>query len=152
MPSKSSASPTLPASIPASLDIAVTDELAQLKKRVEERALELAQKRADDGISAGVAGQTGNVPVPVVQIGDISVALDEALGKRIPPEPKTSFFDLFPPFTCLCFLLCLIFGFFGLRSADKNNGFLDIAKIFAGALVGSTTTSMANVIRTKRAR
>jgi len=66
-------------------------------------------------------------------------------------------FQYFPPFTILCFLLAIIFGYLGFSAWSKDpnhsvgSGFLDIAKIFAGAIVGSTSaTAISNLSRKKR--
>jgi hypothetical protein len=61
------------------------------------------------------------------------------------------FFELFSPFTLICFALTLAFGGLGLSSKDSkiSSSFLDIAKIFAGALVGSTTSNISKQVRTK---
>jgi hypothetical protein len=46
-------------------------------------------------------------------------------------------------FLLVCVFLTIVFGAFGLYHPDTGEvtGFLDIAKIFAGAVIGGTATS-----------
>ena len=134
--------------ISPNLQKALEDEVLRLKTGVEERARQLALERVTVIPEDGMSAEEGAVALPSVQMSDLNLALDETLGKKTAAVPKISFFDLFPPFSCLCFLLCLIFGGFGM--ARSTSGFLDIAKIFAGALVGSTTSSGIGTIRSLR--
>lgn len=90
----------------------------------------------------------------------LSQAISEyAPGKKVSIAPeKGRFFELFPPFTILCFLLAIIFAFFGIYALNNNskitggNGFIDISKIFAGAIVGSTTSIVLGSMSSKSKR
>jgi len=127
------------------------EKIANLKDQIADRARGLALERTKS--------QTGGKKQPdgAVDVSDLSQAIDEALCNNALPARRTTFFDLFSPFTCLCFLLCLTFGGFGLfaRSgapgggAAPTQGFLDIAKIFAGALAGSTVSAPLKSLKSK---
>jgi hypothetical protein len=125
------------------------DELAQLKIGVEKRAHQIASERAKASRKRGAPEGDRSLNT-AVEMEDLTHALDESLGKKSAEVSTDRFWDLFPPFTVLCFVLCLIFGYFGIYNSDKNTGFLDIAKIFAGALVGSATSNRINTIRSNR--
>jgi hypothetical protein len=153
-PKKHSASLELSTNLAGSLD----EQLKKLRDQVVERSFALAQERLPLSLSES-ADDTHEVPVDI-SLEDVSEAFKLAVGRRFISEPKTTFFDLFPPFTCLCFLLCLVFGALGLfaQSHDIGSkdgtslaaGFLDIAKIFAGALVGSTASTVLGTSKTKK--
>ncbi len=151
MPQKTPLNGDLEPEISPKLEAALGDEMVRLRKRVEARARQFALERAIALPAEETPVGEKAPPAPPVLLNDLTLALDETLGKRTVAAPKTSFFDLFPPFTCLCFLLCLIFGGFGMHNAGaRDTGFLDIAKIFAGALVGSTTSTAISTIRSQR--
>lgn len=136
--------------ISANLNEVLEEELARIRATVETKARVLSLARADfDRADDDLDDESS--PVPAVQMEDLSRALQETLGKAGTVPPKAAFFDLFPPFSCLCFLMCLIFGGFGLFRTGDKGGFLDIAKIFAGALVGSTTSTVIGAARSRRA-
>lgn len=149
MVSKSIGNTTLSANLKASLD----EHLASLREDIASRADEIA--------NAGLpTTDTNRNPV---DIQSLSQAIAEAIGGGVGPAPKLRLFDLFPPFTCVCALLCLAFAALGLlplyadpavaaKAATSTTGFLDIAKIFAGAIVGSTTSIALSSARSRRGR
>ncbi|MGA2807049.1 MAG: hypothetical protein ABSE87_02890 [Terracidiphilus sp.] len=132
------------------------EKIASLKDQISERARGLALERAKS--QTGAKKQQG----PAVDVSDLSQAIDEALCGDAAPARKPTFFDLFSPFTCLCFLLCVTFGGLGLFArtgsgapsggAAPTQGFLDIAKIFAGALAGSTVSAPLKALKPKRGK
>ncbi len=150
MASKSNISVNLSASLKASLD----EHLAQLREQIAGRADEIAN--ADAGPGSGA-------PRPV-DLSSLAKALDETVkGGQANVDGKLHFFELFPPFTCVCAVLCLAFATLGLmplfadpavaaKAAASTSGFLDIAKIFAGAIVGSTTSVVLAASKAKRGR
>ncbi len=128
-----------------SFDSVMDAGLAKLKAKLMKRAEIFATDSS-----------TTKEPIRVSLI-DLTRAIDEILDGRLlheEPQPKwyEQFFKYFPPFTCLCAILCLAFAALGLlipTPTDQNiakttgnqiAGFLDIAKIFAGAIVGSTAS------------
>ncbi|MCD4487248.1 hypothetical protein LQR31_22510 [Chromobacterium vaccinii] len=136
---------------PSSLEAALDDRLAMLRRQIRERAQEISS--AESGGDPTAAG---------MDISALGQAVDELLQGRSVAE-RPGFFDLFPPFTCVCALLCLAFASFGLlfplfadsvAGAGKGSalvaGFLDIAKIFAGAIVGSTSSIVLSASRARR--
>lgn len=144
-------SPSLSLPLSADLSAALDDELAKVRNEVINRSSAIAHDRA----TLSMVPSMGQSPIGAVAISlqDVSAALDEATGRTIQVDPN--FFDYFPPFTCLCFVLCLLFGCLGLyalrgqtttgpesRLAQSASGYLDVAKIFAGAIVGSTTSTV----------
>ena len=75
---------------------------------------------------------------------------------------KKTFLDYIPPVTILSAILTFSFAALGLwailggspetQKALSGQGFLDIAKIFAGAIVGSATSAAASSLRTEKVR
>ena len=71
----------------------------------------------------------------------------------VTPPPRRRFFDLFSPFTTVLAGMTMVFGFLGLvpgifgPSQDVQKTFLDIAKIFAGAVVGATGNTIGSAPR-----
>lgn len=154
MDTKRFASSDLSKNLNASLD----DHLAKLKEQIADRAYALASASTDSPVTSEGEGVH-------VDLSILAKAIDEVTkGRFTPLEHRTRFFDLFPPFTCVCALLCLAFATLGLLplvATDSNvaakvggqaSGFLDIAKIFAGAIVGSTTSIALSSSRAKRGR
>lgn len=74
--------------------------------------------------------------------------------KRIWP----GFFTIFSPLTIVSVFLTFVFGAFGVYAIRSNlavtnaDSFLDIAKIFAGAIVGSSTSNVLSVYTKRRKR
>lgn len=104
----------------------------KLKYQVAERAFELASAEKGSDESAEVT------------IADLNRALEELKLPAPPTAPSRleKWFRYFSPFTCVCAILCIVVALIGWRAGSGNNaGFLDIAKIFAGAIVGATTNT-----------
>ncbi|MBA8735313.1 hypothetical protein [Chromobacterium violaceum] len=128
---------------PANLEKTLDERMEALRRQIARRAAE-------------IAGESGE-PVGIDSLG---LAMDETLHGRKTSRP--GFFELFPPFTCVCAALCLAFVAFGLlfplldpipgggKSSELVVGFLDIAKIFAGAIVGSTSSVVIAASRARR--
>ena len=157
MATKSTVSKELSANLNASLD----EHLAKLKKQIADRAYDLAGASTD----ASEASEASEGEMKCVDIPSLAKAIGEVTKEQgNPPEHGTRFFDLFPPFTCVCAGLCLAFATLGLlplvatdpnvasKAGGQASGFLDIAKIFAGAIVGSTTSIALSSSRAKRGR
>lgn len=134
------------------------EHLESIKKKIADRALDIASSKTP-GESAK------SVEKPKVSISDLAQAIDEMThAYPVQKEQKMQFFDLFPPFTCICAILCLAFAVLGLlpllitdeklviKATTQTSGFLDIAKIFAGAIVGSTTSIALRAARAKGGR
>lgn len=108
--------------------------LGGVEKKIAQRAQELAE-----GESGGESRQTPEIRHLA------QASLDIAPGSVF---PKTSEKTNEPTWwqrvgssitgiTIVAGILTLVFGGFGLFGPENNQGFLDIAKIFAGAVVGS---------------
>ena len=96
-----------------------------------------------------------------VDFSHVAQAIAEyAPGGEIPKaEPVKGlrfFLALFPPFILLSFILTVVFGVLGLwatlgSESTKQSligpGFLDIAKIFAGAMVGSASANITSSLK-----
>ncbi|HEY1767377.1 MAG TPA: hypothetical protein VGG26_06960 [Terracidiphilus sp.] len=139
------------------LTSSLDEQIQKLRGQIVERAYARAEER--DATQASAASNAASVTIDV-SLQDISAAFDEATGQSEVKERRISFFDIFTPFTCICLLLCGVFGFLGLlalRSDPKlpglsaqASGFLDVAKIFAGALVGSTSSTALVAIKSRK--
>jgi hypothetical protein len=124
-------------------DSPLYDSLNHHMQKVRERII----RRAEDLTSEGEE----------VDLPQLTKAVEEfAPGGEFPKRTQPGFLDYFPPLTILSAILAFAFAALGLwatlsSNAAKNNlggqGFLDIAKIFAGAVVGSTTASMTSLAR-----
>lgn len=136
---------------------ALDDHLSKVRLQIIDRAHDLAQQ-AQNSI-----GSPGGGDVQAT-LSDLTLATDEVTrGRSVESLSRwTRFFQLFPPFTCVCTLLCIAFAGLGLwairpgsgggsgTAAKYTSGFLDIAKIFAGAIVGSTASGVVSAARTRR--
>jgi hypothetical protein len=136
---------------------ALDEHLSRIRQRIAERAIDLA---------AETQSPEGNEIQ--VSLDDLTRAVSESVGSSAAgtrSAQSTRFFELFPPFTCICAALCVAFAILGLLALGGNlratpgadlakvsSGFLDIAKIFAGAIVGSTAASIVNVTRNRRGK
>jgi len=115
---------------------------------------------------AALDAEAAQPPTPTNETG-LSFGADELTevlkeielgGPKDKPTRAATFFSWFPPFTCVCAVLCLVFAILGLLggsnragvTANQASGFLDVAKIFAGAIVGSTTTTAVAQIKKRR--
>lgn len=127
---------------------ALNEQMSQMRAQIEEQAIQIARQ-----------ANTGSEAEAKVSLSDLAAALETVTTGGRPPATRVErFFDYFPPFTCICALLCIGFAWLGLSPLTKatgvdpkvaeklvltSTGFLDIAKIFAGAIVGSATTAIA---------
>jgi hypothetical protein len=188
--------------LPSDLKTALQRRLDQLFAQITDDTQKIANHRSKAHKRPGGPATAGT---DEVIFEDLSRALEEALGRKESLVEKAGwewFFDWFPPFTCLSFLLCLLFGILGFlvmtgfinspnvpnqstSSAvspasshvsfaieaekapkiyqssgqtgqapkdlkDLASGFLDIAKIFAGAIVGSTAATAQKNLRSAK--
>lgn len=137
--------------------LALSDELSRplnaRLKQLEDQIARYAARIAKERIRTKDKQQPSRSDTDAVVLEDLSQAIAEALGQRESTACKSGldkFFEWFPPFTCLSFVLCVAFGTLGLvamrngsePSKDMARGFLDVAKIFAGAIVGSTASTV----------
>jgi hypothetical protein len=151
-----------PSSLPDYLREPLNARLRQLQQQIERHTGEIAKERQKTKDKQNPSRSDSEEAV----LEDMTHALAEALGQRVPIAARTrwdKFFDWFPPFTCLSFVLCIAFGTLGFlamsgrmdssRQASSSStgtpakdlqslasGFLDVSKIFAGAIVGSTAS------------
>ena len=140
--------------IASNLKGSLDDHLSALREQITARAEEIA--------NAGPPSPDG-MKNPV-DLPSLNQAILEIIKGHVPSaQVGLRFFDLFPPFTCVCAVLCLAFAALGLmplyadsqvvtKAGSSITGFLDIAKIFAGAIVGSTTSVALGSIRSRRGR
>ena len=125
--------------LPQALSDALDEKLRNLRNDIALRADELANP-------------DNSVTPKAIDIEDVAAAIGDLVrgSGRFAPTRVERFFEIFSPFTCVCALLCLAFawlGFYSLSPSGSNlkqaaEPFLDIAKIFAGAIVGSTSTAI----------
>ena len=136
------------------LESALTAHLNSVRTAIKQRAQELAQgERLDDRAASEAA----------VEIGHLARAINEyAPGRAVtsvaPAGVWQRFLDSVSPVTIISAVLTIIFAAFGLWAilgpeAAKGGGvqgaaYLDIAKIFAGAIVGSASVAVASAVRT----
>lgn len=101
-----------------------------VEKKIAQRAQELAKEEFGDG--------SPHSP----EIRHLAQAsLDIAPGRVFPETDEPTWWERvgssITGITIVAGILTLVFGGFGLFGPENNQGFLDIAKIFAGAVVGS---------------
>ena len=122
------------------LDKALEEHMAKVKKKILARANEIASQDGEKDISVTHLATAINEYAP----GSPGLFTEKTNCKR-------TFFDYFPPVAILSAVLAFSFAGLGLwallgQSNIKelgSQGFLDIAKIFAGAIVGSATAAVA---------
>jgi hypothetical protein len=131
-------------------DQVLTEHLAQIRAAIIARAEELAEEeRGEDSPMK-----------PAIRPIHYLKAIDElAPGREFDPAAlKQSglwhrFLDSVSPITLIASLLTIVFAAFGLWAVSSDpkgiNGaaYLDIAKIFAGAIVGSASVAASSTIR-----
>ncbi len=129
------------------LDKVLDDHLAKIKKKIINRAFEIASEAQEE-----------------LSVTHLAAAIDEyAPGTHVflhgETMPKRGFFDYVPPVALLSAILACAFAALGLwavlgqqniKEGLGSQGFLDIAKIFAGAIVGSATAMVASGSRRPR--
>lgn len=142
----------LSASLASSLD----EHLSEVRAQIADRAYELASQ------SISPASNLDSTEKIQIRLNNLSQATSEIIAGEasIKNSKLARFFEYFPPFTCVCTILCITFAWLGLSALDKGNGgtevakatgsFLDIAKIFAGAIVGSTAATAISAIKSRR--
>jgi hypothetical protein len=128
-------------SLSKALNDSLKEDLERLRDRIAVRALEIS---GPNKISTAAIGR----------------AFDELTGSSRREMTRWEFFwTIFPPFTLVCVIMCGVFAYLGFnstgeasgpRGAGSAAGFLDIAKIFAGAIVGSTSSAAIGAIKNKR--
>jgi hypothetical protein len=121
---------------------AVNQHLQSIRQKIEAKAVELA-----DG-----------EPPSLIHLARAAELFAPGNEIHIPPiVEKRHFFDFFPPIAVLYAILTCVFAALGLwallgapeaaKTTLNNQGFLDIAKIFAGAIAGSTTTAITSTLK-----
>ncbi len=129
------------------LDQALEEHMEKIKKKIMNRALEIASDAQDE-----------------LSVTHLAAAIDEfAPGTHVfshgEVTVKRDFFDYVPPVALLSTILAFAFAALGLwaiqgqqniKEGLGGQGFLDIAKIFAGAIVGSATAVVASGARRYR--
>ena len=145
----------------ASAQAVLDEDIDRLRQRVIDRASKLAEK-------SGLV-QSSESDVSPITPANVSRAFMAEAGNVA--DWWDGFFGYFPPFLIVCTILCIAFALLGFKgtptddalasgisgaaSAAKHGavsqstlaGFLDIAKIFAGAIVGSASGAVAAKLR-----
>jgi hypothetical protein len=142
--------------LPEALDVVVQEHLKTLHKKIADRAYELA------GFAGGSTPGAGN-QISAIQcltaINEIAPGDLSNIAATEKPSFWNRFADSVSPVTLISAVLTVIFAAFGLwallsghgdgKDAKSVNGqaYLDIAKIFAGAIVGSASVAVASTRR-----
>lgn len=139
----------------SALSNALDEHLVRLRQSILDRAHELSQATLTPADSADGNPDTS----PTLQ--QLNQACSEVILGKITPTGHP-IFQYFPPFTIVCTFLCLSFAILGVWAmsgtsapnelAKASGGFLDIAKIFAGAIVGSTASTVLASARGRQVR
>ena len=121
----------------------LNDHTAELKEKIVVRARTLAAQRT----GAGNNGSPITLPDLSQAISDVTCDRPKVISI---PTRAERLFAFLPPFTLVSAGLCAIFAVLGWLALHGNAdskfagsaaGFLDIAKIFAGAIVGSSAVA-----------
>ncbi len=130
----------MPTPAPESLQRTLDEHLLRLRGKILQRAEGLA---SDEQEEPGVS--------------HLAKAIAEfAPGRAGSVELRNGFFSYFSPLAVLSSMLAIAFAGLGLWATLGNpevkanlggQGFLDIAKIFAGAIVGSATATVASSLK-----
>lgn len=137
-------------SINPSLLLMVDEHLQEVKAKILEKARDLSRVENDtDTISPSQLLEAINCYAPGKCLDEI-ILVEKGFAQR--------FFEWFPPLTVACCFLTIFFGWFGVYALSSGTGiqngnnFIDIAKIFAGAIVGSTSSVFINNYSQRRIR
>jgi hypothetical protein len=111
-------------------------------------------KRANDLVLEDLSSSARAHP-PMIELSQMYRAIEEyAPGRAVAAvEPRQGVWqrllDSISPLAMVSAAMAIVFAACGLLKGG-NAGYLDIAKIFAGAIVGSTSVSAASVLRSGR--
>jgi hypothetical protein len=135
---------------PSPVEQVIDAHLRMLRSKILVRAVELSTQDSAGVVPDGAA----------VGIAHVAQAIAEyAPGTPVNriPDPGVRFWDVVSPVTVISTGLCVVFAAFGLwavlgeRTAIHGQSYLDIAKIFAGAIVGSTGAVVSSALARSRA-
>jgi hypothetical protein len=108
-------------------------------------------KRAESLPTEGEAVDFSHIAQAIAEYAPVG-----EIPKAEPVKGFRFFLSLFPPFILLSFILTVVFGVLGLwvtlgsespKQSPIGPGFLDIAKIFAGAMVGSASANITSSLK-----
>jgi hypothetical protein len=119
---------------------ALEKQLDMTKKKIIQRSMSLAEKEGED--------QEITVTILSNAIREVFTLFSSGNHKKSALETITNYIS---PLTMILASLTIVFGFLGLQSVGDPKGFLDIAKIFAGAIAGSAAATEATRQKSKRA-
>jgi hypothetical protein len=136
------------------LESSLDEHLSGVRERITDRAYDLAAQ------TIRPPGDSQENEKVQVNLNNLSQATSEVIAGQHGHKSSflVRFFEYFPPFTCVCAILCIAFAVLGLYAlgsgvgsevAKATSSFLDIAKIFAGAIVGSTASNVINSTKSK---
>src|ERR1041385_834469 len=138
----------------------IDEQLANARAAIVSR---LAQIAEIDTADAGAPAQLLESRAPFAFTADELAQVLREIELGGPKESLSgvaAFFSWLPPFTWVCAILCILFGVLGLFAysgraatgvASQASSVRDLAKIFAGAIVGSTSTPVAAQVKRWRA-
>lgn len=122
------------------LEAVLNEHLQNVKNLIVTRAAELTQEGMQN-----LEIKNANLPITVKHLNR---AIEEyAPGEIIEIAPKSfwsRFWEAITPFTLVCLIMTIVFAAFGAIYGESKEGaksFIDIAKIFAGVIVGSTSAA-----------
>jgi len=142
-------------SISDALEKVLSEHLNKVQSAIKDRAQEFAEKER--------GGESGKIDA-TIGIDHLNRAIQEfAPGRAITPVVLKGpgvwrrLLDSVSPVTIISMVLSVVFAAFGLwailglgdaeAKAISGTAYLDIAKIFAGAIVGSTSVAITSSIR-----
>ena len=149
--------------LPPFLDEAISDHLARLRRTIVHRAEELALQDVRRSSWSDAPGTDDALEISPIQC---LRAIEEIAPGTLDPSSATAkvnfweaFLESVSPVTLICAILTIAFASFGLIIIHKEGkgdinptAYLDIAKIFAGAIVGSASAAMVHTAKRSRAR
>lgn len=137
--------------LPDSLTAVLDEHIAIIKELITTRTIHLAQTIQPE--------EQENTSRPIVLLRHLTQAINEfAPAEMLELKEKrfwTRFWEAITPFTVVCLIMTIVFAafgaFYGTSSADVRS-FIDISKIFAGVIVGSTSAAFIgkNTFRIKK--
>ena len=128
--------------LPRELESSLEQHMVKVGRHIREKAVQLAKEEAD-------GPRVAEVSILHLATAIRSIAPGIEIEMNVGAEKPVGFFRRLPPVTTISAVLTVVFGVIGvlaIRYGGNNiegRGFVDIAKIFAGAIVGSATAAAA---------
>lgn len=138
----------------------IEEQLANARAEIVSRFAQITEAE-DAGALTSTGKGSGNAPVSFAADELAQVFREVELGGPREKPTKAAFFSSFSPITLVCVFLCSLFAILALYAyssrsaagvANQASGFLDLAKVFAGVIVGSASSTVPALVKRRRTK